>query len=453
MPELTPASGQPLTTLAAGPAATASDTTSTTTRRDPSRRDTQIVRTSLQRPISEPRPTSLGQDAKSADQIAAEVGNEVITLQDLGVAYREHCRNNHIETKQISPQESKDLARFILNRLIDRTLLVQEAKHVIKDPKHFDQFMEVADKYWREEELPPLEYHHAVDTEQLLREKLKEQGISLETMHQTFRQRFIAENFLHSELKDRMNADLPDQLRYYSEHVREHDFDRPAQITWRELVVEVGKYPNRDVARQKATSLYEKLRRGTNFEQLARTESDGPTSSRDQGGLMQTSPHGYAVPAVNAALKALPISQVSGILQGENSFHIVKVQERRAAGPASFEEVQDKIRSAILERKFQEERAAYIAKLRQKAFIRTIFEGTESDPDRPTSMKATLCSALNPPYSMQKLLNLTRTNPSWFSHLDEPSFSPGNAAVTRPSRSAIIPGLQPSPLMRHRREP
>ena len=231
---------------------------------------------------------------------------------------------------------------------------------------------------------PPWNIATLSDTEQLLREKLKEQGISLEAMHQNFRQEFIASSLVQQKLKDRVKADYPDLIRYYSEHVSAHDFDRPAQITWRELVVEVNKYPSREAARQKVNSFYEKLRRGANFEQLARTESDGPTSSRDKGGLMQTSPEAYAVPTVNAALKTLPIAQVSGILEGENSFHIVKVENRRAAGPASFEEVQDQLRSAILEKKTHEERVAYIAKLRQKAYIRTMFDRSEDGSERQT---------------------------------------------------------------------
>ena len=225
-------------------------------------------------------------------------------------------------------------------------------------------------------------YYHA-DNEQMLREKLKELDISLETMHQSFRQEFIAMSFLQQKLKDHLKAELPDQLRYYSEHLSEHDFDRPARSP-AQLVVEVNKYPNRQAAQQKAIALYEKLRQGAKFEQLARTESDGPTSSRNQGGLMQTSPDAYAVPAVNAALKTLPLSQVSTILDGENSFHIVKVEHRRPEGPATFAEVQDEIRSAILDKKLQEERAAYIAKLHQNAYIRTMFDGTENDSVKET---------------------------------------------------------------------
>lgn len=95
---------------------------------------------------------------------------------------------------------------------------------------------------------------------------------------------------------------------------------------------------------------------------------------------MQTSPGAYAVPAVNTALLSLPIGKVSEILEGENSFHIVRVDGRRPEGPATFEEVQDKIRSAILDKKFQDEKAAYVVKLRQKAYIRTMFDGIEVLP-------------------------------------------------------------------------
>ena len=201
-------------------------------------------------------------------------------------------------------------------------------------------------------------------------------------MHQTFRQAFLADQFLHQRLRDRLKVDLPDQKKYYHEHVVEHDFDRAAQINWRELVIEVGKYPSRDAARRKADDLLEKLRRGADFAQLARAESDGPTSSRNQGGWMQTSPGAYAVSAVNEALVSLPIGQISEILEGGNDFHIVRVENRRPAGPASFEEVQDKIRSILTDQKMQDERTAFIARLRQKTFITTVFDRADKDSDK-----------------------------------------------------------------------
>src|SRR5262245_54456858 len=212
--------------------------------------------------------------------------------------------------------------------------------------------MEMADKVWREEQLPPLMRHYAVESEVQLRDKVAEEGRSLDAMQQSFRQDFLAQGFLHEKLRDRIKVELPDLLRYYNAHVHDREFDRPAQITWRELVVEDGKYPNRDEAKRKVDALLEKVRRGADFAQLARAESDGPTGSRNQGGLMQTSPGGYAVTAVNTALQSLPIGEVSGVLEGPSSFHIVRVEGRRPAGPASFEEVQNKIRSTLSDQRF-----------------------------------------------------------------------------------------------------
>ncbi len=381
MPELTPVPSQAATTLAAGSAAPASEILPATSRSTEARRDVRVVRTSLQKPVSDEPSTPVRHVMRETPQIAARVGDDVITCHDLRSAIVEFCSSKKVPWGKLPPNERNDIGMLVLNHLIDRSLLSQEAKHAIKDPKQYDKFMQVADQVWHDEELPPLEYQYVVNSEQLLRDKLKEHGRSLDNMRQTFRQEFLAENFVRQKLKDRLKVELPDLKKYYHEHVGEHEFDRPAQITWRELVVEVGRYPSREDARRKANDLHEKLRRGADFAQLARTESDGPDSSRNQGGLMQTSPGTYAVPAVNEVLLSLPTGRFSEILEGGNSFHIVLVENRRPAGAATFAEVQDKIRSILTEKRIQTERSAFIAKLRQKALITTILDQNESNPN------------------------------------------------------------------------
>jgi parvulin-like peptidyl-prolyl isomerase len=347
----------------------------------------------MQKPVSDANPASARHDWKEAGRSAARVGDEIITMHELKVATKEQYNRFKpqqprsefaIEDQTEKHKEILILAKQTLDGLIDRSLLVQEAKRAIKNPKQVDKFMEMADKVWRDEQLPPLEYRYHVDTEQQLRDKLAEEGRSLDAMSQAFRQDYLAFGFLHEKLRDRVKVELPDLLKYYNEHIHDREFDRPAQITWRELVVEVDKYPNRDQARRKADALLEKLRRGADFAQLARTESDGPTSTRNQGGMMQTSPGGYAVTAVNAALQSLPIGQVSGVLEGSSSYHIVRVEKRRPAGPASFEELQDTIRSLLSDQRFQAERTAFLAKLRQRTLVSNIFDGIEFDPTRAT---------------------------------------------------------------------
>ena len=58
--------------------------------------------------------------------------------------------------------------------------------------------------------------------------------------------------------------------------------------------------------------------------------------------------------------------KASGILEGPTSFHIVRVENRRPAGPASFEELRPKIRPMLFEEKVKTERTAFISKLRER---------------------------------------------------------------------------------------
>jgi parvulin-like peptidyl-prolyl isomerase len=354
------------------------------------RRDGQVVLASAASPGKDPASEfTVNPNQKAAGRPVARVGDEIITQHDLMMAFRDAI-GRYPQLRQESDLDTQEklakrqarvmLLRQTLAELIQRSMLAQEAKRLIvkHDPKEYDRFLEIADRAWREEELAPLKRRLNVESDQQIREKLAEQSRSLEAMRQNFIQAGLAEHFLHEKIKDKLTVELPELLQYYNHHI--HEFDRPALITWREFVVDTAKYKSRDEARQKAERFLHRLQNGDDFSALAQAESDGPSSSRSRGGLMQTSPGGYAVPAVNAALGTLAIGQLSTILEGPESYHVIKVENRRPPGPASFEEVQDNIRPIIARQKEHEERIAYISKLRKKTVIWTVYEGTPDDP-------------------------------------------------------------------------
>ncbi len=303
-------------------------------------------------------------------------------MRELLTAVREHCKRRRTPLEQLSRDDKNMLAAMVLKHMIDQSLLLQEAKHTIKSPKMYDQFSQEADRYWREDQIPALENEYHADNEWQLRDRLKEHGRAFDTVAQMTRQNWMAENFLHAKIKDRLKVDYPEMRKYYEAHKHDKEYDRPAQIIWREIVVESAHYPRREDARRKVEGLYESLRSGADFAVVAKAQSEGPSRSREQGGLMQTSPGTYGVASVNEALLTLPAGQVSGILEGPASFHIVRVEQRRAAGPAPFSELQDQIRSTLLEQKYQAERTTYVKKLWEQTPVSTIFDETESDPRR-----------------------------------------------------------------------
>jgi len=322
---------------------------------------------------------AINQDWREAGRAAARVGNEVITLHDLVFNVKEQLQRNP-PGRKLTREELNMVARSVLSGLIERSLIVQEAKRMLKNPKQLERLNEAAEKYWREEELPTLIRRNAAENELQLKQKFLESGRSMEALRQSYQQEFLVQVFLEQRFADKRRVELPEMLRYYQQHVHDREFDRPALITWRELVVEKGKHKSETEARRKADDLLAKLQKGADLATLARTESEGPSSIRAEGGLMQTSPGSYAVEQVNQALASLPLNQVSPVLEGPTSLHIVRVEARRVAGPASFEEIQDQIRHKIMVEKMRKARGDFLDKLRRDALVSTMFDGTESDP-------------------------------------------------------------------------
>ncbi len=422
LPALEAAPGEPAKpakTIARAAAAAAQEAVAGLPRRDP-----QVMLTSGEKTE---KPDTADAKAKNPAELRrrvvleqpgfalAKVGEEIITYHDVMALVTQHRAYRQLEQafnegdaaqKREVLKQLKMLKMAMLDDLINRSLLVQEAKHQVNRQKDGSKILnaifEEADQRFQEVELVPLKRLHHLDGEHQVKEYLAEHGRSLAEMQQSFRQMYLAQSYMHTKIRDKIKVDLPDQLKYYETHVAKHEFDRPALITWREIVIEpiaaapsksAAKDPtalptaaptNREAARQEALAILERLRKGEEFATLARKESDGPSSARNQGGLMETSPGGYGVPAVNQALEILPIGKVSDVIEGPDGFHIVKVEKRRPAGPSSFEEVQNDIKPLIEREKAAHEEAALLAKLRKSTFIK-IYSAKGKEAARPKS--------------------------------------------------------------------
>jgi parvulin-like peptidyl-prolyl isomerase len=73
------------------------------------------------------------------------------------------------------------------------------------------------------------------------------------------------------------------------------------------------------------------------------------------------------------------VNQISPVIEAPASFHIVLVENRRRAGPARFDEVQDQVRVAVADEKRKKAAGGFLADLRQNTIISTMFESPTSD--------------------------------------------------------------------------
>jgi parvulin-like peptidyl-prolyl isomerase len=328
----------------------------------------QMVSPTSTSPTESDQPTG-----KHLGEWAARVNDDIITLNELQTAAKERTSQLPAEERD-QPEIRNMLITSVLDNLIDRVLILQHARrNELKNPKGWDFFTKEADKIFDREKLPVLQKKYDATDRYELERKMSEKGLSLQEARASFRSEFIARQYLVMKVAPKVHVDLPEMRAYYQEHQDHEKFQHPEQLTWREVSIDVTKYPTRAVARTKAEQALARIRRGEDFATVAREMGDGP-NAKDGGLWDKTTPGSYYVVPVNQALASLSPGQPSAIIEGPSSFHIVRVESHVQAGNLTFAEVQTQIRDVLREAKESEEMQEYLDKLYRGAVITTVFK-------------------------------------------------------------------------------
>lgn len=307
--------------------------------------------------------------AVSAGRVVAHVGREIITVYDLNVAIQDWIKAN-VPQGQIIPEKDRLLvARMVLSQMMDRMLITQEANRMMKSEKQKEALFSQIDRVWEENRLPELRTMNKVDTNYELDQVMKKQGKSLEKVKQEFVNDALAHEFMGMKLGGKTFVSLVEMRKYYNENLKE--FDRPAQYTWREIRIAI-KPGKQTEAEAEAKTILNELKQHSDFATLAKRKSQGPTA--DQGGLWETSPGGFIVAQINETLDKLTPGQMAGPIQSDTAIHFLKMESKREAGPARFDEIQGVIQEKIRNEKLAKASTEYILELRKQTVIDTIFD-------------------------------------------------------------------------------
>lgn len=130
---------------------------------------------------------------------------------------------------------------------------------------------------------------------------------------------------------------------YYTQNLGE--FAQPEQVRAHHILVD---------SEDKAKSLKEKIEKGEKFEELAKTESKCPSGK--EGGDLGFFSKGQMVPEFDQVAQTAEIGKVVGPVKTQFGYHLIRVDERKAAGTIPLDEVKEQIRSRLLP---QKQRAAF----------------------------------------------------------------------------------------------
>src|SRR4029077_9911893 len=114
------------------------------------------------------------------------------------------------------------------------------------------------------------------------------------------------------------------------------------------LLMTVGKTDAEvEEIRKKAEDLLKQAKKGGNFEDLAKRNSEDP-GTKDKGGDLGWIVQGQTVAEFEKAAFSLPKGAVSDLVKTQYGFHIIKVLDKETAHTKSFDEVKDSLRAPFL---------------------------------------------------------------------------------------------------------
>ena len=170
----------------------------------------------------------------------------------------------------------------------------------------------------------------------------------------------LAERIVTAATPDNTATDKLAHTIYKAEPQR---FAVPAQTRARHILIQ-GTSPE---ARAQADKLLAELTAGANFEELAKAHSADPGSAA-KGGDLGLFPKGRMVKPFEEALDALQNpGDLSGVVQSNFGYHIIRLEERQPAGTKPFDEVREQLRAEVVNKAQQDARMKEVERLRAQA--------------------------------------------------------------------------------------
>jgi len=172
------------------------------------------------------------------------------------------------------------------------------------------------------------------------------------------RRRMLLRELYKREITDKIKITDKEVKRYYKTHKK--DFLIPKRVRARELVVK---------SKEEADSLLELLKKGADFDSLARTRSVAWTKTR--GGDMGFFPKGRHPGIIDSVAFSLKPGEISGVIKTDTLYTILKIEEVKPSRQRKFEEVKGEIRGRLRREQQKEIYDNYINSLKRAAKIDT----------------------------------------------------------------------------------
>jgi parvulin-like peptidyl-prolyl isomerase len=278
--------------------------------------------------------------------------------------------------QNLNAQQKAKLAEAIIEKEIVRELMYQEGKD-----KGSNVSPETVEKELQE-------FKNSYGSEDDFQQALKVRGISEDELKKGIEVDLIAKNLLDDRVKGKVHITDTQVKKFYED--KKESFMRPEAFRARHIFVayvpfdvvqntppeemneKAGEY--RAASKKKIDEVYEKVKAGGSFEELAKQYSEDEGSA-EKGGDLDFMYKGVFDPMFDKAVAGLKVGETSDIVETEFGYHIIQLMETKPSDYAPFAEVEESIQKHLFMTEAQKLVGRYIEALRKKADIIVYYRG------------------------------------------------------------------------------
>jgi peptidyl-prolyl cis-trans isomerase C len=203
--------------------------------------------------------------------------------------------------------------------------------------------------------------------EQLL-QALQQIGVTYDQLRSNIAQADLVQEFIAKTIDPQVTVTADEVAAFYNENPQM--FEQPEMVRARHILFRFPQNATqgaKDAGKINALAAHNRVVSGEDFAKVAMEVSEGPKAP--EGGDLGFFARDQMVPVMTDAAFALAIGEISEILESQFGYHILKVEDKRAASVMPFAEAKDPLEKMLRENKAGEKVASLLQELNQTATI------------------------------------------------------------------------------------
>lgn len=297
--------------------------------------------------------------------VVVTVNGEAVTRGQVDQAVDRQMRMAGAQMGNLPPellaQVKKQISQNTLESLVRQTLLDQQVEAAHIEVTEAEALAYIAERGAQQN--PPI-------TVERLQQMVESQGGNFDEFKAEYRTGLARQKFMETQWAGKIDVNDADAQAYYEGHPKE--FVKPEMVRASHILIAPDPNaadPNqaKAVAKAKAEALLTQVKSGADFAELAKANSSCP--SKAQGGDLGIFGRGKMVKPFEDAAFALEPGEVSGVVETQFGYHIIKVTEHTDAQTVPLEEAKTGIIERLIAQKKNQAVQEYLQGLKDKATI------------------------------------------------------------------------------------